>query len=53
MKATHWELHEPIYCGSTQIRSNDEATWMLLFHCMAGTPYQGNKGILLLLCRQK
>ncbi|MWC18252.1 hypothetical protein GQO11_06165 [Acinetobacter johnsonii] len=53
MKATRWVLHEPIYCGSTQIRSNDEATWMLLFHCMVGTPYQGNKGILLLLCRQK
>lgn len=36
MKATHWVLHEAIYCGSTQIRSHDEATWMSLFHCMAG-----------------
>ncbi len=53
MKATRWVLHEPIYCGSTQIRSHDEAIWMSLFHCMTGMPYQGSKGILLLLCRQK
>lgn len=53
MKATHWELHEPIYCGSTKIRSNDEATWMSLFSCAARMLHQENKGVLLLLRRQK
>ncbi|WP_165494316.1 hypothetical protein [Acinetobacter sp. ANC 4779] len=34
-------------------KSHDEATWMSLFFCTARMLHQENKGVLLLLRRQK